>query len=125
MRKTASVSYKRNERFAGKTSFNLIKLFGLALEGITSFSTSLLRISTVAGLLTSLFAFIYGSKIVLFTLFYGEPVKGFPTLIASILFIGGFLMIAVGILGEYISRIYEEVKQRPLYILDQSKIDEP
>ena len=122
--RTASVSYKRNERVAGKTSFNLLKLFGLALEGITSFSTSLLRISTIAGVLTSLFAFIYGSKIVLSTLLYGEPVKGFPTLIASILFIGGFLMIAVGILGEYISRIYEEVKQRPLYILDQSKIDE-
>ena len=114
---TAIVEYKRPERVAGQTKFNGWKLWNLALEGITSFSTVPLRIWTYIGLIFSSISFIYGIFIIFKTLFLGADVNGYPSLIVSILFLGGIQLISIGILGEYIGRIYIETKQRPRYIL--------
>lgn len=115
------VEYKREERVAGKTKFNGWKLWNLALEGITSFSTLPLRIWTYIGGLISLLAFFYGSWMIIQTLLWGNAVRGYPSLLVSILFLGGIQLIGIGILGEYIGRIYLEVKKRPRYLLKDEK----
>lgn len=111
------ISYRRNKRFAGKTKWNYFGLFNLAVEGITSYTVMPLRLSSYLGLVVSLAAFGYGLFILLRTLVYGDPVQGFPTLIIIILFLGGLQLLAVGIAGEYIGRIFMETKNRPLYII--------
>lgn len=113
----AIVEYKRPERIAGSTKFNGWKLWNLALEGITGFSTIPLRIWTYLGFLFASIAFIYGIWIVLRTLMFGSDVGGYPSLIVSILFLGGIQLMSIGILGEYIGRIYIETKNRPRYVL--------
>ncbi|XTZ39909.1 glycosyltransferase family 2 protein [Salmonella enterica] len=115
--KTEIVEYIRAERIAGKSKFNGWKLWNLALEGITSFSTIPLRIWTYIGLLVASVAFLYGSWMIVETLFFGNPVRGYPSLLVSILFLGGVQLIGIGVLGEYIGRIYSEVKSRPRYII--------
>ncbi|ELY4078882.1 glycosyltransferase, partial [Cronobacter sakazakii] len=111
------VDYARAERVAGSTKFNGWKLWNLALEGITSFSTFPLRMWTYIGLLVAGLAFTYGAWMILDTLAFGNPVRGYPSLLVSILFLGGIQLIGIGVLGEYIGRIYIETKQRPKYIL--------
>jgi polyisoprenyl-phosphate glycosyltransferase len=113
-----AVSYQRDQRFAGKTKWNYWKLWNLALEGITSFTTIPLRISTYVGLLTALGAFVYGLFILIRTLLYGNPVAGYPSLLVVVLFLGGTQLMAIGVIGEYLGRIFNETKQRPLYFLD-------
>jgi len=113
-----AVYYHRDQRFAGKTKWNYWKLWNLALEGITSFTTIPLRISTYVGLLTALVAFVYGIFILIRTLLYGNPVAGYPSLLVVILFLGGTQLMAIGVIGEYLGRIFNETKQRPLYFLD-------
>ncbi len=115
--KTEIVEYTRQERSAGRTKFNGWKLWNLAIEGITSFSTIPIRIWTYIGLLVSGVAFVYGSWIVIKTLIFGNPVSGYPSLMVVILFIGGVQLIGIGVLGEYIGRIYIEVKKRPRYLI--------
>lgn len=115
--KTTSVFYERQPRYAGKTKWNYLKLFNFAIEGITSFSIVPLQIASFIGVLVSLFAFIYGVCLVIQTLLYGNPVKGYPSLMVAMLFLGGVELIVLGIIGEYIGRIYEESKQRPLYVI--------
>jgi glycosyltransferase involved in cell wall biosynthesis len=115
--RTDVVEYSRAERVAGTTKFNGWKLWNLALEGITSFSTVPLRIWTYIGLLVASIAFVYGGWMITNTLAFGNPVRGYPSLLVSILFLGGIQLIGIGVLGEYIGRIYVEVKQRPKYIL--------
>ncbi|HGY9285370.1 glycosyltransferase family 2 protein [Escherichia coli] len=115
--RTDVVEYARAERVAGKTKFNGWKLWNLALEGITSFSTFPLRMWTYIGLLVASFAFIYGAYMIVDTIFFGNPVHGYPSIIVSILFLGGVQLIGIGVLGEYIGRIYIETKNRPRYIL--------
>ncbi|MCW2482386.1 glycosyltransferase, partial [Candidatus Symbiopectobacterium sp. NZEC135] len=115
--KTDIVEYTRAERIAGNTKFNGWKLWNLALEGITSFSTIPLRVWTYIGLFVAGLSFLYGSWMVFNTLVFGNPVRGYPSLLVSILFLGGIQLIGIGILGEYIGRIYVEVKQRPRYII--------
>lgn len=115
--KTEIVEYSRPNRVAGTTKFNGWKLWNLALEGMTSFSTMPLRIWTYIGLLFALIAFFYGSWIVVQTLLWGSDVKGYPSLLASILFLGGIQLIGIGVLGEYIGRIYVESKNRPRFII--------
>jgi polyisoprenyl-phosphate glycosyltransferase len=115
--KTEIVEYVRAPRSVGNSKFNGWKLWNLALEGITSFSTFPLRIWTYIGLLAALMSVLYGTWMVIGTLFFGNPVKGYPSLIVSILFLGGIQLIGIGILGEYIGRIYLEVKNRPRYLL--------
>lgn len=122
--KTAIVEYIRAERSAGETKFNGWKLWNLALEGITSFSTAPLRVWTYIGVLVAGFAFIYGTYMLFDKLFFGNPVPGYPSLLVSILFLGGIQLIGIGVLGEYIGRIYIETKQRPKFILKNQKNDQ-
>ncbi|QBY45974.1 glycosyltransferase family 2 protein (plasmid) [Arsenophonus nasoniae] len=115
------VEYTRSERVAGKSKFNGWKLWNLALEGITSFSTFPLRMWTYIGLSVATVSFIYGSWMIIDKLFFGNPVAGYPSLLVSILFIGGIQLIGIGVLGEYIGRIYIETKKRPRYLIDKNK----
>lgn len=116
---TAIVEYSRANRAAGKTKFNAWKLWNLALEGITSFSTIPLRLWTYLGFFISFCSFVYGSIIILQKLILGNNVPGYPSLMVVILFLGGIQLIGIGVLGEYIGRIYMETKHRPRYILNK------
>ncbi|MGT8859342.1 glycosyltransferase family 2 protein [Enterobacter sp. 186315] len=118
---TEVVEYARAERVAGSTKFNGWKLWNLALEGITSFSTFPLRMWTYIGLFVAGIAFLYGAWMIVDTLAFGNPVRGYPSMLVSILFLGGIQLIGIGVLGEYIGRIYVEVKNRPRYILSRKK----
>ena len=118
--KQVAVRYHREPRAAGASKFNFWKLWNFALEGITSFSTVPLRIATWIGLMTALVAFIYGTVIIAKTLIYGEPVRGYPSLMSVMLFLGGTQLVALGIIGEYLGRMYEESKRRPLYLISES-----
>lgn len=120
-----AVSYRREPRAAGRSKFNAWKLWNFALEGITSFSTVPLRIATYLGLLTACAAFVYGAVIIAKTLLYGEPVRGYPSLMSVVLFLGGVQLMAIGIIGEYLGRLYGESKQRPLYLIDDTIRIEP
>ncbi|WP_342221589.1 glycosyltransferase family 2 protein [Candidatus Fukatsuia endosymbiont of Tuberolachnus salignus] len=116
--RTEIVEYSRAERIAGVSKFNGWKLWNLALEGITSFSTFPLRIWTYLGFWVSGFAFIYSVWMVLDKIIWGNPVPGYPSLMTAILFLGGIQLIGIGMLGEYIGRIYLESKNRPRYIIE-------
>jgi glycosyltransferase involved in cell wall biosynthesis len=119
--KTDVVEYKRADRVAGATKFNGWKLWNLALEGITSFSTFPLRIWTYLGLVVAALSFTYGAWMLIDTIFWGNPVKGYPSIMVSMLFLGGVQLIGIGVLGEYIGRIYIESKNRPRYIVSKKK----
>lgn len=112
-----SVTFDQGSRTCGKSSFNYSRLINLALEGITSYTTVPLRLSAVMGLIVSFTAFVYMCYIMIKTIVVGEPVQGFPTLMTAILFLGGIQLISVGILGEYLSRVFNETKNRPPYIV--------
>ncbi len=114
---SAEIVYEREARIAGNSKFNFWRLWNLALEGITSFSTAPLRISTYLGLLTAVVALAYGSYIVVKALRFGDPVAGWPSMMAVILFLGGVQLVALGMIGEYLGRLYVESKQRPLYVV--------
>ncbi|MFZ7214437.1 glycosyltransferase family 2 protein [[Pasteurella] aerogenes] len=120
---TSVVEYVRAERIAGTTKFNGWKLWNFALEGITSFSTFPLRLWTYIGLFISVCSFFYGSALIISKLVWGNPVPGYPSLMVAILFLGGIQLIGIGVLGEYIGRIYVESKQRPRYILKNRKLN--
>ena len=113
-----AIPYQRDGRVAGHSKFNLWKLWNFALEGITSFSTAPLRVATYLGVATALVAFVYGSWIIVKALFWGDPVAGWPTMMSVILFLGGVQLVALGLIGEYLGRLYDESKQRPLYLVD-------
>jgi len=110
--------YHRQPRAAGRSKFGYWKLWNFALEGITAFSTVPLRVATYVGLGTALLAFGFGVWIVFKTLVYGETVQGYPSLMTVVLFLGGIQLIALGMIGEYLGRLFEESKQRPLYLID-------
>ena len=112
-----SVPYLRNRRHKGTTSFNYWKLWNFALEGITSFSFVPLQLATYVGFLTALFSGIYIGYIVVKTWLYGDPVPGYPSTMVAIFFFGGTQLMTLGIIGEYIGRIYNESKRRPLYFI--------
>lgn len=114
---TSVVEYTRAERSIGKSKFNFWKLVNLALEGITSFSSLPLRFWSYLGGTVALISFIFAMKIILAKLFLGNPVPGYSSLMTAILFLGGVQLIGIGVLGEYIGRIYKETKQRPRYII--------
>jgi glycosyltransferase involved in cell wall biosynthesis len=119
--RTAIVEYTRDERVAGTTKFNSWKLWNLALEGITGFSTVPLRMWTYIGLIISSLSFAYGLLMIIEKLFWGNAVSGYPSLMVSVLFLGGIQLIGIGVLGEYIGRIYVETKKRPRYILRNNR----
>ena len=116
--KTEVIEYQRDERQAGQTTFNAWKLWNLALEGITSFSTAPLRVWLYVGVVAWLISITYGSWIVLRTLIYGVDLPGYASMFTAILFLGSTQLIVLGVLGEYIGRIYLESKSRPLYIVE-------
>ena len=113
-----SIAYHRDARSAGRSKFNFWRLWNFALEGITSFSTAPLRVATYLGVATALIAFVYGLWIVIKALLWSDPVAGWPTMMAVILFLGGVQLVALGLVGEYLGRLYDEAKQRPLYLID-------
>ncbi len=113
-----AVPYHREPRLAGRSKFGFWELWNFALDGITSFSTAPLRMATYFGLLTAMVAFGFGAWTIIRTLLWGDTVRGYPTLITVILFLGGVQLIALGVIGEYLGRLYQESKQRPLYLLD-------
>jgi len=114
----ASIPYERDARIAGRSKFNFWALWNFALEGITSFSTAPLRLATYLGLVTALFALLYAAWVVVKALLWSDPVAGWPSMMAVILFLGGVQLIALGLIGEYLGRLYMESKQRPLYLVD-------
>jgi len=114
------IEYDRDGRYAGKTKWNYWRLWNFALEGITSFSVVPLKIASYMGFLAALVAFARGAYFIAKTLIYGDPVPGFPTLVVLVLFLGGLQLMALGIIGEYLARMFIEVKQRPLYLVQQS-----
>jgi len=114
----ASIPYEREARLGGSSKFNFWRLWNFALEGITSFSTAPLRLATYLGVLTAVLAFAYAVWIVAKALLWGDAVAGWPTMMAVILFLGGVQLVALGLIGEYLGRLYEESKQRPLYLVD-------
>ncbi|CAI0766426.1 Bactoprenol glucosyl transferase homolog from prophage CPS-53 [Serratia entomophila] len=116
--KTEIVEYDRAPRSAGSSKFNGWRLWNLALEGITSFSTVPLRMWTYIGLSVATLSFLYGAYMIIDKLIWDNPVKGYPSLLVSILFLGGVQLIGIGVLGEYIGRIYIETKRRPKYIIE-------
>ena len=116
--KTTVIEYAREKREAGQSSFNGWKLWNFALDGITSFSTLPLRIWLYIGALVSFLSFLYGSFIILKTLIFGVDLPGYASLAVIMLFLGGIQLIGIGILGEYIGRIYSESKRRPSYIIE-------
>lgn len=118
----AVVEYDRAPRKAGKSKFNGWKLWNFALEGITSFSSWPLRIWTYVGAFISFFAFAYAAWMILKQWIWGNPVPGYPSLMVTILFLGGIQLIGIGIIGEYLGRIYYESKKRPRYILKDGNI---
>lgn len=113
------ILYDRDPRVAGETKWNYLKLINLAIDGITSFTTAPLRISTFIGAAISVFAFIYLIILVFSTLLFGSDAAGYPSLMAVILFLGGVQLLSLGIIGEYIGRIFNETKQRPLYLIEE------
>jgi len=115
-RKT-DVAFEQADREAGVTKWSFFKLLALAIEGITSYTTLPLRIATIVGGVVSGAAILYLCYILVKTLVVGEPVAGFPTLMVTILFLGGVTLLTLGILGEYIARIFNETKSRPCYFI--------
>ena len=114
-----SVPYKRDPRFAGTTKWNYLKLWNFALEGITSFTIAPLKAATYVGFVTAALAMLYAAWIVYKTMRYGDPVAGYPTLITVVLLLGGLQLMTLGIIGEYLGRMFNETKRRPLYLVER------
>lgn len=115
--KKQEITFERNNRMYGKSSMRFGTLFNLAIDGVVSFTTIPLRLAAIADLIISVFAFIYMCYFLMKTFLFGDPVQGFPTLIIVILFLGGANLLFLGVIGEYISKIYSETRNRPIYIV--------
>ena len=113
-----AVPYERDSRLAGSTKWNYWRLWNFSLEGITSFSIAPLKVATYIGLFTAIIAVVYGTFIIGCTILFGNPVAGYPSLLVIMLFLGGVQLVSLGIIGEYVGRIFNETKQRPLYLVD-------
>ena len=113
------ILFNRDPRVAGNSKMNFFKLLGLAIDGITSFSVAPLRLASILGLLISSVAFIYLLFVVGKTLLFGDPVAGYPSMISIILFMGGIQLVVLGIIGEYVGRIFYEAKGRPDYLVSE------
>jgi len=119
---TVWLEYENVERAAGETKWSFWKLARYAVEGIVSFSTAPLQMATAAGGIVSALALIYMVIRVVIAMIWGNPVAGYPSLLAIMLFLGGFILLALGIIGEYVARTYMQAKQRPIYIEKESNL---
>ncbi len=117
------VPFETQDRVAGKSTWSYRQLIGLAIDGIMSFTTAPLRISAILGIVVSIIAFIYMCVVLAKTLFWGEPVAGYPTIVVLVLFLGGVQLISLGIVGEYLGKTFMEVKNRPVYVVDKMAIN--
>ena len=115
--KKKEVVFDRGDRVDGSSSWNFRQLFSLAIDGITSFSNVPLRISTIVGFIVSMLAFVYMLYVFIKALIWGDPVQGYPSMVILLLFLGGIQLLSLGIIGEYIGRIYNETKNRPEYLV--------
>lgn len=113
------ISYHAEKRIAGETKWKFLDLFNLALNGITSYSTMPLKIWSYMGFVISVFAFVFLAYEIGKTLLFGSSLEGYPTLIASILFLGGIQLISLGVIGEYLGRVFVETKNRPTYLVKE------
>ncbi len=111
--------YDRAPREVGRTKWNYWKLWNLALEGITCFTVVPLKIATYLGLIVALLSVGYGAQVVVKTLLFGNSVAGYPSLMTVMLFLGGIQLMTLGVIGEYLGRIFNETKQRPLYLVER------
>ena len=118
------VPFETQDRVAGKSTWSYRQLIGLAIDGIMSFTTAPLRISAILGIVVSIIAFIYMCVVLAKTLFWGEPVAGYPTIVVLVLFLGGVQLISLGIVGEYLGKTFMEVKNRPVYVVDKLAIND-
>lgn len=123
--KHVTLDYNRDARAAGKTKWRYWRLWNFALEGITGFSVAPLKIATYLGSACAGMAFFYAMYFLLKTLLVGESVKGFPTLIVTVMILGGLQLMAIGIIGEYLGRLFIESKRRPLYLLEDYQPPSP
>lgn len=117
--KKKEIPFQVQPRAAGKTTWSYLALLSLAVEGITSFTTAPLRLTTVLGLIVSALALCYMVVVLVDALVYGDPVAGYPTLMTVLLFLGGVQLLSLGIIGEYLGRVFTESKQRPCYLIDE------
>ena len=117
--KKKEIPFQVQPRAAGKTTWSYLALLSLAVEGITSFTTAPLRLTTVLGLIVSALALCYMVVVLVDALVYGDPVAGYPTLMTVLLFLGGVQLLSLGIIGEYLGRVFTESKRRPCYLIDE------
>jgi hypothetical protein len=120
-----AVLYDRHPRHAGSSAWNYWKLWNFALEGITSFTTAPLRVATYLGLFVGFAAAVFLVQLVIRTVLFGNEVPGYPSLMAVVLFLGGAQLVTLGSVGEYLGRVFNEVKQRPLYFVERYLPSEP
>jgi len=114
-----ALRYSRDARHAGDTKFNYWKLWNFALDGITSFTTLPLKLASYIGVLLAFGSFVYGAYVIIKTILWGDPVPGYPSLMTVVLFMGGIQLMFLGVLGEYLGRMFDETKRRPLYLIDE------
>jgi glycosyltransferase involved in cell wall biosynthesis len=114
-----AVLYRRDPRFAGEGKFNYWRLWNFAIEGITSFTIAPLKAASYIGMIVALCSFVAAGWIIFKTLAYGDPVPGYPSIMVVVLFLGGLQLLFIGILGEYLGRLFNESKNRPLYFLNE------
>ena len=117
--KTEYIAYKNVERVAGETSWNFWQLFNYSLEGIVNFSDAPLNIAFLGGVISCLLAFVLMALVIVRTLIFGDPTSGWPSMVSIILFLGGFQLLTIGILGKYIGKIFMETKHRPIYVIKE------
>ena len=120
--KESSIEYKREERKSGNTNFGYNKMFRFAMDGITGFSNFPIKFASLSGIIISFFAFLFIIYVILEKIVWKHTITGWASLMVTILFIGGIQLLSIGIIGEYISRINDSVRNRPLYIIDKTNI---
>ncbi len=114
-----ALPYERDARFAGESGYTLTKLFHFAIDGITSFSIKPLRIATLLGIVTGILTLLFAGYVALATILYGQPVAGWSSLMVAILFVGSLQLFVLGIIGEYLGRLFLESKGRPLFLISE------
>ncbi len=118
------ILFERDKRKAGTTKWNYFSLINLAIEGITSSTTKPLRLAIITGFIISLLSFVLLFKVVIKKILFGESIQGYSSLIAVVLFLGGLQLLSLGLIGEYLGRVFRETKNRPLYFLNKKEVNE-